>query len=480
MGRTLLILLCGMATGHSVCQAQPSHFLGDSSGRGGVIRGTINVVVADSEGIVVLTDSMVTETVRDEHGVVRAVRQLPEPKQKLFQIDDFTVCTFAGFASAETPSVPAFLNDVSAIMGRVVKQLNEHKESRDSPPLKVAEKLELLEVVFGYYIEGIANLRGPMFYSEQDYYFKLLIAGYDPDGTPEVGSLVLKLAHTPGATGEFLSPVTLERNVSSVGAYHEPLLAGITDIANKIQNDPAKWHTDKAVADYEEAKKSGKPPTIEQMSAYAISMKEHTAEAYPEVGGENQIAVLKRGRVLRVAQHPFPSVPAREFRFRILTCFSMTGDMKDRSKAAGFWGVVTPGCFPIYFNNSFTRARQEIGNSYYSGNVFREAVLSYKGGTVQFGTSNQVIDSDLLLGPKVRQDSPEVQQLLERLQGKLAQRPIRGRNPAVLWRRRISGLREHHRPVAIGQVGQVARTMAFTLRSRVARPSSAWAGIFLG
>jgi hypothetical protein len=78
----------------------------------------------------------------------------------------------------------------------------------------------------------------------------------------------------------------------------------------------------------------------------------------------------------------------------------------------GTWGVLTPGCFPIYFNNSFTRERQEIGNAYYSGNVFKEAVLSYEGGTVQFGTSNQVIDSDLLFGPKVRRDSPEVQKLL--------------------------------------------------------------------
>jgi hypothetical protein len=258
-----------------------------------------------------------------------------------------------------------------------------------------------------------------MFYSQQDYYFEMLIAGYDPDGTPEVGSLELKLAPKQAAAGEFLSPVTLERNVSPVGAYHEPLLAGITGIANEIQNDPAKWHADKAVADYEEAKKSGKPPTIDQMRTYAISMKQHTAEVYREVGGESQIAVLKGGRVLRVEQPPFPSVPAREFRFRILTGVNVEGDMKDRSKTAGFWGVVTPGCFPIFFNGSFIRTRQEIGNAYYSGNVFKEAVLSYEGGTVQFGTSNQVIDSDLILGPKVHRDSPEVQQLLKDFKGSL-------------------------------------------------------------
>ena len=124
--------------------------------------------------------------------------------------------------------------------------------------------------------------------------------------------------------------------MSSVGAYHEPLLAGITDIAMKIENDPAKWFTDKAVSDSAEAKKSGRPLTVEQMSAYAISMKQHTAKTYPDVRVVHQIAVLTGGSVLRVAQPSSPSVPPKEFKFRILKGFTMMGDMKDRSKAAGF------------------------------------------------------------------------------------------------------------------------------------------------
>ena len=47
-------------------------------------HGTINIVLANEKGIVVLTDSMIT--LGDGH-------QSPDPAQKLFKLDDRTVCT---------------------------------------------------------------------------------------------------------------------------------------------------------------------------------------------------------------------------------------------------------------------------------------------------------------------------------------------------------------------------------------------------
>src|ERR1700735_4007457 len=57
----------------------------------GVSRGTINVVLANQNGIIALTDSMVTA----------GRKQLREPAQKLFKLDDRTVCTIAGFLSSD-------------------------------------------------------------------------------------------------------------------------------------------------------------------------------------------------------------------------------------------------------------------------------------------------------------------------------------------------------------------------------------------
>ena len=47
----------------------------------------MNVIVANDQAIVVLTDSMLSQKVPDGHGGW-ATRQLPDPHQKLFQIDE--------------------------------------------------------------------------------------------------------------------------------------------------------------------------------------------------------------------------------------------------------------------------------------------------------------------------------------------------------------------------------------------------------
>lgn len=117
---------------------------------GPALSGTINVIVADDRGMVVLTDSRLSYTVKNSQGQ-RTYKQIPGDYQKLFQIDDHTVCTFAGFASAKTPVVD-FLDNASAIMGRYEGFL------RKSSAATVAEKLGLLEGVFSYYLGGVANL----------------------------------------------------------------------------------------------------------------------------------------------------------------------------------------------------------------------------------------------------------------------------------------------------------------------------------
>jgi hypothetical protein len=76
---------------------------------GAVLGGTLNVVLANKNGAVVLTDSMLS----DESGPVPIPR--PEtPGQKLFQLDDKTICAIAGFASV--PRIfPEFSPSVSAV-----------------------------------------------------------------------------------------------------------------------------------------------------------------------------------------------------------------------------------------------------------------------------------------------------------------------------------------------------------------------------
>lgn len=398
MGKPWLLLLFCAAVSSSFCQTQsvPSP----------VLRGTINVVLANDEGIVVLTDSMLTAMSVDEHGV-KTEHQIAEPARKLFQIDDRTICTFAGFASAGTPSVPDFLNNSSAIIGRFEDRLKHFA------PMPVVDKLRLLNIIFSYYLQGVANIRADG--SKENYLIELLIAGYDPDGTPEMGRLIIEMDESAGAAGSVLYPVTRELQVKPIHGTQPPLFAGIEEVARRIADHPEanEWSGDPAIVDYAKAAKSRKSLTIEQMKALAVSLKQHTADKYAEVGGPTQIAVLAKGNVQSFkVPDGLPPVPVTGFKFEVVSGMKMTGHPEDPVKREATYGVGVWGCSAVYFNNSFTGVHQEIGEGFYSRNSFDKSLISYGGGPVNFGKSNQVTDSDLQIGPKVPKDSAEVKQLL--------------------------------------------------------------------
>jgi hypothetical protein len=384
---------------------------------GPVLRGTINVIAANEQGIVVLTDSMLSYKVNNGHGGW-APRQVPGSYQKLFQIDDHTVCAFAGFASANTPAVPDFLNNASAIMGRYEGSL------RRSGSITIAEKLELLDIVFSYYLRGVANML-ELPGSNSDYVVEFLVAGYDPDGTSKVGSLILNMQpETAMSGGSFLDTVTLERKVIPVAGKGSAVMQGMIPLAGggfivvhgqpmlamEILQQPVGWVSDPAVAVYADSRTQGKPLTVEQMKALAISLKKRTSEREPTVGGPNQIAVLRDGHIQSIDQPKFSPITATGFKFRIV---ANMGFENSRMPAApmGEALVVSPDLFTLSFKNSFKRVQQHLDGAYFGGNVFRECRLLYNGGRLQFEDSNEVYDSDLILSG-VNRDTPEVKHLL--------------------------------------------------------------------
>src|SRR5438046_649804 len=77
-----------------------------------VNHGTVNIVLGNANGIVILTDSMITA----------GDRQLPDPAQKLFRLDDHRVCAIAGFVSAGWPMKDLFLT-TSGIVKRYEEKL---------------------------------------------------------------------------------------------------------------------------------------------------------------------------------------------------------------------------------------------------------------------------------------------------------------------------------------------------------------------
>lgn len=131
------------------------------------------------------------------------------------------------------------------------------------------------------------------------------------------------------------------------------------------------------------------------------------------VGGPNQIAVLTGGHAQFVEQPKFPPITATGFKFRILATLGVEGSESRVGRQMGFGSFVgRDESFTLYFKDSFTRVQQRLDEAYFAGNVFRECRLLYDGGRLKFEDSNQVYDSDLILG-RVDRNTPEVKHLLK-------------------------------------------------------------------
>ena len=74
--------------------------LGASDESNPILTGTVNIVLANANGIVALTDSNQTYMVGSEPFTHS------KPGQKLFRIDDRTVCTIAGFGAQSLHDSP--------------------------------------------------------------------------------------------------------------------------------------------------------------------------------------------------------------------------------------------------------------------------------------------------------------------------------------------------------------------------------------
>jgi hypothetical protein len=366
-----------------------------------VIRGTINIVLANANGIVVLTDSMqtaVTPTAQQ--------RQLPNPGQKLFQLDDRTVCAIAGFGSAPVPTVPEFTSNAAGIIQQYKRELE-----RDSQNQTIQMKLTGLSFLFNFYLSGVANLRNILNEAGQ-YDFALLLAGYDSDGKPKIGRLRLRTRIEPSASGSLLlNPVTEDLSESAVGQDLVYEVAGQPHVALNILENPSHFADDPAITVYAQAKAAdrGRSLTLEQMKALAVSLARHTAQVNPSVGGEDQIAVLKDGRVQSVSQRRFPEQPSPIKQFGLVVGNSW-GRNGMRLGAAG--------TIQLYVDNTIVDDDQTLDGNYFFRNKFLHCHLRYDGGVTRFDQSNIVSDSDLTIGRKADPNSATLRELISRFSQK--------------------------------------------------------------
>jgi hypothetical protein len=383
--------------------------LAASDGPTPVLTGTVNIVLANANGIVVITDSNQTW-----YSSTREPFNDPRPGQKLFRIDDRTVCTIAGFGSASLDRFPEITSSAAGVVDNYVEQLRLKGGTHS-----FHEKLTSLRFMFDHLLYGIVNLQQLDLAHAGDYGFELILAGYDTDGTAKIGRFKLSTHLWNGV----FSPMVEELKEETVGRELMYETAGLgSGAVEYVLSHPRRIKGEPEVARYAASKASqhGNSLTVAEMEALAKSLARLSAEfnsetyptsyflfrAYWPIGGDNQVAILEKGSVRNLEQPRFQE-RKKQTSFSILEGFVL-----DSNGLTGTLVGPEPGSILLSVRNKYLGGLILLDNVYYFEDEFRNAMFAYDGGVLGFDPSNRVIDCTLSLGVHADRKSRYVRELI--------------------------------------------------------------------
>lgn len=367
--------------------------------------GTLIGAFGNSNGIVVVTDSMAS--FRDANGVIH---QLPNPAQKLLKYDDRTVCAIAGLGTASVPAAPELNAD---LLGVVQSYRDGIQEKNIKQPIAAA--LVGLSATLQFYLSGTAEINARTGNEKllSDYHLQVLLVGYDLDGSPKIGELVLSVEPIRRDNGNpHWTSRELQKEVIPVEKGFKYSVGGMNDVALKALRTPREFQGYAILDTYQKAMAKDAGATlplsdIEELARALISM---TAEKHVEVGKDRQVAVLESGQISRLVQPAFPP-PKKPFPLVV-------------HKNGFFQGgsVVIRGDVVVLFESTrFIGMRPEpiykkgltLDGNVFVDCTFSNYVLWYNGGSVYFDKTNHLSNSELALGANAFQRPDIVRSLQE-------------------------------------------------------------------
>lgn len=376
-------------------QAEPTH-------------GTINVFLANKNGLVAVTDSKLSND-SGPRGYA----------QKLFRVDDHTICTIAGWYSdlgpgirADATSQPSFPASVA-----VPSIIRSAISTAEFGSLSLGDKMKRLSNVFKVALLAVADLREragiplarPASGSE------ITLAGFNSLGILEILQADLAPEIRDGRiVGYVLTekpPILVSETVRLVWVFR-----GITGAAQTLLDCTyPSMEGDLTIGNFRTALGGdGEPLTLSDMERVAIYLERRTAEEFPaKVGGDLQVAELAAGKITRFVE------PIKEPPFTRLVSFRWSHMRADRP------GIGQPlvdnesGEILFFTGADLADGLQGLDNFIFFNSTFTRVRFEYYGGdSTIFDRSNTVVDSTLTLYPgadpnsnfvkRIRADFPQL------------------------------------------------------------------------
>jgi len=383
-------------------------------------HGTINIILANKFGIVAVTDSRLTIGDPIEH------RQPFDNAQKLFKIDDRTICTIAGWYSDSGPVVgdpadraafaPAFMA-IPAMMAEYLRR-SAGRLSLLSPE----EKAKSIATEFSYILNAVVLLDRLAGRQSNSNIIEITVAGFY-----KTKAYIAQVDLVPPEAGPMSVFLVQPHPVVTVDQELKYVVRGIPDIAEPILEHPEQSGLlSPAMNMYAESKtrNGGESLSQAEMVSVATELEQKTA-ADPRieqfVGGPIQIAtltqdkapqmtVIRDGLPSQLSQTDFIGALPISLLFVVGVTFSDPGHLFN----GGIGNVLTPeGRGPIVLAVDFGLAdsKQQLDNIFAYKSRFTDCTLMYDGSPrTIFDKSNEVHGGELLLGNNVSGHSAFVRQ----------------------------------------------------------------------
>jgi hypothetical protein len=375
-------------------------------------HGTVNIVLANKNGLVAVADSLLSRNgARAGAG------------QKLFKLDDKTVCTIADFYSAPGPKIGdtyPLETEVPTIVRYYLAQIAERNRTAVEQSESVISKLKRLEVAYQSAL-GLLNF---------------MYARFDPNYSPagavltvagfENSQLVIEgLQLTPKSDGvqwnfvetdRFSSRVTNDRLVSRIKGVNkigDDIIFNATFRPERLSGDPLLSHFAK-----EMSRNRGQELGLDDLEEVAKEIERQTARKYPNVvGGAQQVAVLKDGKIFATenVDKLTPLSPNERSPFGI--AYMLSGSAEgNRGYIRGIPRRKITDIYRAYF---FLDSDVPLDGGIFMESAFYGCTLFYFGRAPVYFDEDNKIDSEqsmitrygispivLRLGPGVAQDDP--------------------------------------------------------------------------
>ncbi|HMH14511.1 MAG TPA: hypothetical protein VK578_15530 [Edaphobacter sp.] len=251
-------------------------------------HGTVNVLLANKNGLVLVTDSRLSNERHEPVGY----------GQKLFVIDDHIVCSIADFYSDTGPTMGGSTSAFTTAPGILKALIEMHREAING---KHEQSIQLvfddLINIYTFCLTALANLDSVENPNRKPSGAQLTLAGYE-----EKALRVMQVSLKPVPVQNVWEYIQLDRKDRIVTDGLVKRFAGITDRIDSILSNP----TDKSVLNdpilsyltSEIARNNGRDLTLNDLRQAAVQLKEQTSRRYPNVvGGKTQFVTMEDGHI---------------------------------------------------------------------------------------------------------------------------------------------------------------------------------------